>query len=924
MNEEISISNLKSIFIQSSLFTFLVGAGISMDTPSCVPSAYEFTQNLLKLVIPTEYLEKILAFPIRYELMIELWQKYFDHQISFLDYLEIITLPNLLHFFLAYVLLKEHYVITTNFDYLIERAIINLNLLKDIKNQFVPIITRDDFSNFIDQKLYQEKEKLFLFKIHGCKRNFITGEDTTDSLITTMKSLGKNRKSGETFGVEPFKIPVLNQIFNNRTLIFMGYSGQDAFDLVPFLKNYPTLKRLIWIVHKQADIKIIHIQATETPNNSSIINFLETLAKKGNYEIILIIGETKEIVNQILSPLILGHQANKNNIQIEKTPLFPEWIKTNSKIIQDIQSQYLFMYDIAQLMNNGDFAIEIATKGLKLAQSSKHFRLQSIWLNNLGWIYYAQKGDLDIALNYYKKSIQISEENNLISDNAVYSNISQIYINRGEWDRAIQMLKKLISLSESSNDNEAICTALISLGAVYDDKGEWDQSIKCYTQAIEIIEKMGDLKRKGIAFSNLGRIYEQKGELEIAFKYLQDALAIANEFNDIKEKALALNHLGLLSLKQENPSQAKKYFNDSKDYLDLIGNRNFIAPILNNFGQYYSKICDWDNALSYYKQALIIDEKIGDLSGIAKDLINIGYIYDAKEEYTKAFESYERAQKIAEKLGDRGSLAALFNNIGDIYLQKNDKKTALLNYKKSLELSTQMDAYSLIKMLQLKIEKLNKLGITSLETKKAGKVKGILFLSDQKLNPQELNLHLKNYSDEFTEWARKTENYDFEPYCEMKLAVVDPLTNNEEQLEMLLYSSMGQVWEKVFQKLPYMKNLRYKKFKNVIGDCLVIWELSESGTSVSPLEQSITVSKELAAHKNTNFSPEYIKNVVKYKERFERTIAPGIIGTYEEYTAPSRIIAIEFLKSYEIKKQYFYVEVQTPEGAIAKDIKGIY
>ncbi|HDZ18705.1 hypothetical protein LCGC14_0660490 [marine sediment metagenome] len=61
---------LKEIISTNQKLTFLVGAGISMDKPSLIPSAIGFVDILIKLGAPEEEIDNILSFEgLRYELI---------------------------------------------------------------------------------------------------------------------------------------------------------------------------------------------------------------------------------------------------------------------------------------------------------------------------------------------------------------------------------------------------------------------------------------------------------------------------------------------------------------------------------------------------------------------------------------------------------------------------------------------------------------------------------------------------------------------------------------------------------------------------------------------------------------------------------------------------------------------------------------
>ena len=101
-------SEIKSLFNEERRYCFLVGAGISMDPPSCVPSARIFVKDLFKYYAPEEEIEKLSQLDsLRYEFLVEKIQILFDKEIRFLDYLDEVKEPNANHIFLANMIMRS-------------------------------------------------------------------------------------------------------------------------------------------------------------------------------------------------------------------------------------------------------------------------------------------------------------------------------------------------------------------------------------------------------------------------------------------------------------------------------------------------------------------------------------------------------------------------------------------------------------------------------------------------------------------------------------------------------------------------------------------------------------------------------------------------------------------------------------------------
>lgn len=66
---------------------------------------------------------------------------------------------------------------------------------------------------------------------------------------------------------------------------------------------------------------------------------------------------------------------------------------------------------------------------------------------------------------------------------------------------------------------------------------------------------------------------------------------------------------------------------------------------------------------------------------------------------------------------------------------------------------------------------------------------------------------------------------------------------------------------------------------------------------------------------------------VRFLRKYERTVTTVLgqnVCTYERYQAGAVSDALTFLETRAIKCNFYYVEVETPEGLVGKDVKGVY
>lgn len=245
------IEQLTGVDLSDELFV-LAGAGVSMDSPSSCLSGFEIVSFLLDVLSPSNEIREDLcryAFPasfpvrqsiLRFEHLIAVIQNAIDPSLSFLYDLFGDKKPNANHYMLAGLIKKGHCVVTTNFDMNIEMALEN--------NSYQYKVAGIDDWTPNDENL----PRGFLGKIHGSlyaynKISPQTIQSTIRSILTGSSdqvAMAYKPRSSEDF----FK-----SMIKSRTLIILGYSGYDDFDIVRWLLETSCDQTIIWIKHADQD-----------------------------------------------------------------------------------------------------------------------------------------------------------------------------------------------------------------------------------------------------------------------------------------------------------------------------------------------------------------------------------------------------------------------------------------------------------------------------------------------------------------------------------------------------------------------------------------------------------------------------------------------------------------------------------------------
>ncbi|MFW9988337.1 MAG: tetratricopeptide repeat protein [Candidatus Odinarchaeota archaeon] len=683
--------DIESLFDPKRKYTFLVGAGISMDRPTNMPSAIQIVKGLLELCAPQEEIGNLLSLDmLRYELVVEKIQNIFDEDLKFLDYLESVTEPNLIHMFLANSIARGNYVITTNFDYLIEQALLRV-LDEQWHQDILPIISKEDYIFYQDPDNLVKSNKYPIFKIHGSKRNIITGKDTKDSLITTMSALGKERGEGETFTIEPYKKPTVFNLMNNRSLIVLGYSGSDDFDIGPTLMELPYLNRLIWIEHSQNTYpEIIKIRKRKDLNSqeqiSSLENILTEISSSGDYEVVLVRVHTSKFIETYLWKIFLPYHSLNETIlggSDKEIPNFLEWIKPLYENVSKVE-KYKFACQLFYFLKEIEAASRCSQKGIQNAEEVNDISSKSYFLNFLGLITQI-KGSYANALEYYQNALGIDQSlNDLAGIGSDINNIGSIYLTIGKYDEALEQYQQALEIAEELDDKGSNITCLNNLGRVYEVRHEFDLALEKYLEGIKITEEVGDLNSKALLLNNIGMIYRAKEENERAIKYFDESVQISDLLGDVYGKIIVLNNIGRVYDESKDYEKALEKYNESIKFADQLGDLAKKAGSMNNIGSIYLAQGNTDKALEIYQEALNIEERLGDPLMKIIYLNNIGMIHNSRGNYDIAKQKYKEALIIANNISDLSKKALLLTKIASINMNKEDHQTALDQFEEAV------------------------------------------------------------------------------------------------------------------------------------------------------------------------------------------------------------------------------------------------
>ncbi len=623
------VVSIDELFNPNNKYTFLAGAGVSIAAPSNLPSARAIVETLVNLFAPKEHVKEILSLEnLRYENIVEKIHRYHDQNLLFLDYFDFVTNPNIIHFFLAYAILSNQNVLTTNFDYLIERAL--MKILPEFEHQSIfPVISRGDYDTYW-RNSNSFKNKHFLFKIHGSKKNIITGKNIQGSLRTTITSLGQNKP--EVFEIESYKKGSFFKILKDRVLVIMGYSGSDIFDISFEIKNCKdNLKALVWVEHSPNKEYTI----TKVENNDYLIKInplLTSIKSRSSLPIYLIKADTSKFVGQILFSKILPKETIpeiQTFSQYDSLVSFQDWVLNKYPYIDNV-SQYQLSSDIFESYGRYDESLQCLEQISNLALQNKD-KKSLIWYMSRKALIYRHRGDFDHALMILEPALQQAIDANNIEYRCLFL-IEIGYLKKimGDAAKALLYFTEGLKFAIPTENLDLIAHCLTNIGWIYHESWDYQSAFDIYMRALIFLDQTGNL--------------ELKTQLLFRFSSYQNEMVI---YRRLKHQCN----------QEEDELQSYNEFFEVVKLSQELQNLHDKADALYSYADNLMLIMQYSLALDRFKDAISIYQKLEDLYGRERCLGRIGICYAYGGFNDDALRNLEEAMRIAEIIKDFKNLA---------------------------------------------------------------------------------------------------------------------------------------------------------------------------------------------------------------------------------------------------------------------------
>ncbi len=237
-----------------------------------------------------------------------------------------------------------------------------------------------------------------------------------------------------------------------------------------------------------------------------------------------------------------------------------------------LYSTYAICY---QKLGELDRALEYFNKSLEISKELGWREGLALAYGGIG-VVYEMKDDLDKALEYQNKSLEISKDLGSKEGTAIqYGNIGIVYKIKGDLDKALEYYNKSLKISKVLGSKEGIANQYGNIGIVYRIKGDLDKALEYYNKSLKISKELGS--KEGIAnqYGNIGIVYKIKGDLDKALEYYNESLEIFKSLKSPKYrvistyKATVLLEIARRNVEKEDYGRAEETFKEAIELLSM-------------------------------------------------------------------------------------------------------------------------------------------------------------------------------------------------------------------------------------------------------------------------------------------------------------------------------------------------------------------
>ena len=297
--------------------------------------------------------------------------------------------------------------------------------------------------------------------------------------------------------------------------------------------------------------------------------------------------------------------------------------------------------------------------------------------------------EYDKALNYYQKSLNITEQLNdkkLIA--ATLDLIGRNYKYQFKYNLSVEYSLRSHKIWKELDNKEQQVLLLYNIAQDYRLNGDYSNAIEYNTLSLELAEKIEDKNIMASALNSLATIYSNEGNYTLSLEYLHKSLTIFSELGMGMNIGMTMVNIGNIYYNQNEFTEAIEYYEQS---LAHLSNTVYFPILLCNIGSCFYEQKKYEKAFEYNNRALTVSEETGYKRGIALALNNKAKINVKLGKWRVGLDQFNRSLELFKEQSNKKQISDTLNEIAKIYLESRKYREALQNSKEALSISQKIN-----------------------------------------------------------------------------------------------------------------------------------------------------------------------------------------------------------------------------------------
>lgn len=290
-------------------------------------------------------------------------------------------------------------------------------------------------------------------------------------------------------------------------------------------------------------------------------------------------------------------------------------------------------------------------------------------------MYYSETFDFLQAINYFQKSIKISEELNDLATLASCNNaIAHIYKDQGDYPRSLEYYHASLVICEKLGNEFFIASVQSNLGGLYLKLKNYTEALHYFSESVDFFEKAGNKTNLIVPYKNILALNVELKNDSLALYYSDKLIALCKSERNDYELAHALISRGQIEQNRKNYDSAIQYYTEGISTTDKTG--DVLGSFFSNYSlaYLYIEIGKYNLALDYALAANEKANKLGRLKEKSDAAHVLALIYKNRKEYKKAYEYFELHKTRADSLLNESNIKEI-TNLENQYTFEKEKET---------------------------------------------------------------------------------------------------------------------------------------------------------------------------------------------------------------------------------------------------------